>query len=69
MLPLTLALAASACATPKTSTAFADCESPVLLPARDLTRAEVVAFWAQDRAALVTCRARHAAAAGVDPAG
>ncbi|HEY0328320.1 MAG TPA: hypothetical protein VGC77_04400, partial [Rhodopseudomonas sp.] len=54
--------------TQRASTAFADCARPVELPERDLTRAEVVSLWGQDRAALITCRARNAAGAGVDPA-
>jgi len=39
---------------------LAPCARPVLLPVRDLTRAEVTRWWAQDRAALIDCGSKVA---------
>jgi len=58
----------SACQTPKGSIGLGDvppsllapCARPVLLPERDLTRAEVTRWWAQDRAALIDCGSKVA---------
>lgn len=38
------------------------CDTPVLLPERDLSRKEVETFWIQDRSNLVECASRHKAA-------
>jgi hypothetical protein len=65
---LTLALFLSGCGTFNASTAYVElppsllerCAGPVLLPERDLTRAEVVRWWGQDRASLLACASRHA---------
>lgn len=64
---LMLALCLSGCAMRPDSIAYADlppsllqpCAEAVRLPARNLTRAEVVAGWATDRRALAACRSRH----------
>lgn len=46
------------------------CARPAALPDRDLTSREVTTKWGADRAALVTCETRRAAAvAAVDAAG
>lgn len=41
---LILIIALSGCGTRSTSTAFADCDRPVLIPERDITRAEVASL-------------------------
>ncbi|WP_375619023.1 hypothetical protein [Bartonella sp. AC134YNZD] len=38
------------------------CTSPALLPERDLNAREVVHYWGRDRAALLICEQRRAAA-------
>lgn len=38
------------------------CAKPVTLPARDLTELEVASAWGRDRASLMVCEARRAAA-------
>ncbi|CAK7257535.1 conserved protein of unknown function [Shinella sp. WSC3-e] len=46
------------------------CAQPVALPDRDMTSGEVTVKWGADRAALLTCETRRAAAvAAVDAAG
>ncbi|MCJ8027026.1 hypothetical protein MUU56_16645 [Shinella yambaruensis] len=46
------------------------CPHPIALPDRDMTSGEVTVKWGADRAALLTCETRRAAAvAAVDAAG
>lgn len=45
------------------------CAKPVMLPDTDLSSGEVVTKWGADRAALVTCEQRRAAAVAAVDAG
>ena len=38
-----------------------DCQRPIRLPDKNLTKGEVVSYWAEDRGRLVTCADRHVA--------
>ena len=57
----------SACGTHKRSIEYVDippsilieCEKPILVPEKDLTRNEVKTLWLKDRRQLMSCKSKH----------